>query len=144
MTGARGSWHLLAKKPHGRLCLNMGILPSSHVPLACGFCPRHRQSQLGVLVARGVLSPLAFFTCPEGPRASSPHPTLMGEPPVPRLSSHSPTTRKGWLRQLGQPWSKHRQNLFWIWSWQYASRISKTWPHPHPQTHSVFPCSLII
>lgn len=78
MTGARGSWRLLAKKPHGRLCLNMGILPSSHVPLACGFCPRHRQSQLGVLVARGVLSPLAFFTCPEGPRASSPHPDTYG------------------------------------------------------------------
>lgn len=77
MTGARGSWRLLAKKPHGRSCLNMGILPSGHVPLACGFCPRHRQSQLGVLVARGVLSPLAFFTCPEGPRASSPHPTLI-------------------------------------------------------------------
>lgn len=68
----------------------------------------------------------------------------MGQPSVPTLSSNSPLTRKGWSRLLGQPWSKHRQNLCWIWSWQHASKIRKTWLHPPPQTHSVFPFSLII
>lgn len=71
-----------------------------------GFTPWHRQSQLGVLLAKGVMGSLVFFTWFRGTWSQ------VIPPPSSRLSSQEKAGQGCWVG-LG-----YTHSLCWIWPCQ--------------------------
>lgn len=81
VAGQRESLHSVLK----HLRLSWWLDGATVSPPECGFAPC-TASQLGVLVAKDVVSPLAFSSGPVGPRANSLQPHSLGRATCARIS----------------------------------------------------------